>query len=217
MISEQLDALSSLAPSVQMHPTADDMLDAIIKLLAPLPAQLRGQGDGRWTAAILETVRQLGKSFRYEVCPDNEDLSGEWLYDLVWYRNNEADQIVDIPLVLESEWSRHWGRIRYDFEKLVQAKAGLKVMVFQADGDELNELYGKLLASIQAFGRGASAERYLFAAFQESEYAFAFRVIHDASIPKLEHLPLIVADSFPMPMSATRVGEETSVPSMIPT
>lgn len=41
---------------------------------------------------------------------------GEWLYDLVWLRMEDG-HVVDVPLIMESEWDRNG--LMDDFAKLV--------------------------------------------------------------------------------------------------
>jgi len=57
------------------------------------------------------------------------DKKREWLYDLVW-RNFESGDYISTLLAMEIELSDGCGGIIYDFNKLLQSDANLKIMVF---------------------------------------------------------------------------------------
>jgi hypothetical protein len=57
----------------------------------------------------------------------------EWLYDMTWYKEDKNCKLMEIVLVLESEWSHLDYEVKYDFEKLLQAKCKLKVLVCEFD------------------------------------------------------------------------------------
>ncbi len=92
-------------------------------------------------------------------------------------------------MVLESEWSRHWKDIRFDFEKLLQAKAGIKVMIFEEGVTDLEGIWQNLLSSIRAFGKPEECECYLLAGFCGEPRGFQVRIILDARNPSLEPIP----------------------------
>ena len=50
------------------------------------------------------------------------------LYDVTWLKH-ENDELVDAPLVAECEWGNKRD-IEYDFEKLLLARAGVRLMIF---------------------------------------------------------------------------------------
>src|SRR5690606_23789575 len=101
-------------------------------------------------------------------CPGR--CNSEWLYDLVWYRNNEAGLLHQIGLIMESEWSRAMEEIRYDFEKLLVAKAPIKVMVFQCGGPDFEAKCEALEESMRAFPAAPSEEVYILAGFCHAGY-----------------------------------------------
>lgn len=58
---------------------------------------------------------------------------GEWLYDLTWlkYCADRSDRLlVDVHLVAEIEWDNRDSHIQDDFEKLLLARASVRLMVF---------------------------------------------------------------------------------------
>ena len=115
-----------------------------------------------WTHTLLLNLVELGVSNEYGVCPWPESMKGSWLYDLIWYVEEAEGEcplrIRDVILALESEWSLYLCDIRYDFQKLVQAKSRIKVMLCRmlADG-EMEELK----KDIETFARKDESETYL--------------------------------------------------------
>ncbi|WP_294264353.1 hypothetical protein [uncultured Chryseobacterium sp.] len=86
-------------------------------------------GNRKWTKYIVQELSNLGKAYGFLRCPCPDDLNAAWLYDLVWYKNNNESYLAEIPFIMESEWSYGYDDIRYDFEKLLQADAKLKLMI----------------------------------------------------------------------------------------
>jgi len=81
---------------------------------------------------IKKLLGDLGKRLGYKVCASTWDkkYNSEWLYDLVWYRENDEEYLVEVPLVVECEWGTNTKKhIKFDFEKLLLAKAGIKLMI----------------------------------------------------------------------------------------
>src|SRR2546430_2239391 len=81
----------------------------IFSCLVSVPNSLgRGRGDGEWTTEIKRGIGTIGQQNGYLVCatgfPDPKNK--EWLYDLVWFRNNSDHHLLEVALVLESEWHR---------------------------------------------------------------------------------------------------------------
>jgi|GEM_PF-3856366 len=150
-------------------------VNSILEFLHQLPKDLpRGRSDSEWTKLIKQRFSDLGRLNGCDICP--EESSSQWLCDLVWYRE-ENEAVVEVPLALESEWNPSWRSIRYDFEKLLAVKAGIKVMIFQDYEDNLPELWSKLEHGIGTFRRDEEAETYILAAFREVPHLFEIRVI----------------------------------------
>ncbi len=103
----------------------------------PLTQLLRG-GYPHATKTVKAIFCELGKSLGYEVaaagCRGADE--GEWLYDLVWYVM-DSGLIIQQPMVLESEWKHgvlfdEISEVDGDFQKLVQARADVRVWVSTA-------------------------------------------------------------------------------------
>ncbi len=83
---------------------------------------------GQWTRKILTALCGVGSRLGCSVCAsrvDNADW-GEWLYDCCWLAGSKW--LKTVLMVAECEW-RSLGDIEDDFQKLLVARASLRVMV----------------------------------------------------------------------------------------
>ena len=60
------------------------------------------------------------------------EIGGEWLYDFTCLEYNDDEWLKGIPVVLECEWGNK-DRINEDFEKLLLARADVRVMIFNGN------------------------------------------------------------------------------------
>jgi len=92
--------------------------------------------DRRWTLEVKNEFGKLGLKNKYQVAATGftQSYDREWLYDLVWYSNNENGQLIDVPFVLECEWG-NIRNVQFDFEKLLIANASIKFMICQASNE----------------------------------------------------------------------------------
>lgn len=121
------------------------------------------------TQDIKRRVGQIGINQGYSVSSSLSDKThdAEWLYDLVWYKNNDQGLLKEVGLVLESELSdrSEWG-IRTDFEKLLLAAAPLRIFIGMNAGNmkfpaNLYQLQHQLNNYVQAYTGLSSGERVL--------------------------------------------------------
>jgi hypothetical protein len=164
------------------HSSPAEVTNAIETSLASLPEPLRGKGDRAWTMKIKEVIGSLGEKYGWDVCtsgfPDRFDP--EWLYDLIWFRNDSDSHLSEVYLVMESEWGKGRDEIKYDFEKLLLAKATLKVMVFQTDDKDTSGIFNFLKEGIHAFQKHSAEETYILAAFNNNTFKFEVSQINGA-------------------------------------
>jgi len=119
-------------------------------------------GDGIWTNSIKEKLSELGDKHGFNVSPDESD--GEWLFDLIWYVNDsKTEQLIRLPLVMESEWNRSLGHIRCDFEKLLVANAERRLMICQAKHELIEERFRYFECAIRDYQHNRKGDRYLIA------------------------------------------------------
>jgi hypothetical protein len=129
----------------------------------------KGTKDSNWTNVIHKRLAEIGHNHGFLVfasknrCPTAN--CPEWLYDHHWRVPGNGSTLVRIPLVMEIE--RGWGaatifdKITEDFLKLVQARADLRVMVFQCNG--VVSITDKLIAMAEDFDGTQQGDRWLFA------------------------------------------------------
>ncbi len=159
--------------------SATEVATAIKQSFASLPTRLgRGRTNREWTRQLKEDIGTLGTANGWQVCTSGfaGQFDCEWLYDLVWYRNDHGN-LSEVYLVLESEWQEDDFAIKYDFEKLLLAKAALKVMVFQAYDQNISALLISLEQGVRAFQKGCADETYILAAFNNTTFTFVVRQI----------------------------------------
>lgn len=121
-------------------------------------------------AALAAEGQRLG----FQVLPAGR--RGEWLYDLVWRRLDANRNLTGMPLAVEIEMSDSslWG-IRYDFNKLLQAQADHKLMVFQVQTfGEVEAAFERLEESIEVYPHAAAC-RYLLCGWSSQRNAFHFK------------------------------------------
>ena len=168
-----------------MKPTATikpELITDIIATIKKVPDDLvpGAGGDREWTSFLKRKLREVGKKHEYLVSPCPDDDNKEWLYDLIWFRNDSNFQLREVALVLESEWSKDPWHIQEDFEKLLVAKAPIKVMVFQKHGNNIDVLWKLLEDGIRIFEKQPMDETYILAAFKEEDHEFEIRIVQDA-------------------------------------
>ena len=147
--------------------------------------------NGEWTEAVETELCRIGRSFGYEVyanpryVPERERDGGEWLYDVTWleYDRRDTGELTDAPLVAESEWG-DLPHIEDDFEKLLLARAGVRVMIF-GGGDEpvSRKIAERLAVKVREFNGARAEDAWLLAAWEQDGDAWRFRYFTIGSGP----------------------------------
>jgi hypothetical protein len=148
----------------------------ITESLKTVPSKCEGRGDDGWTGAVKSVVITVAKQFGKEnkvatTLPKGCDQQlrqkvddGEWLFDLTWYQEEHEWRMRRVVLVMESEWNRGPDEQRTDFQKLLVAKAEIKLFVFQENTeDDVSSKADGFVEMINAFDDGSPKEIYLFA------------------------------------------------------
>ena len=94
---------------------------------------------------------------------------GEFLYDVIWLQTTDGtvEGLLDhVPLVAEIEWGSK-GDVRYDFQKLLVARADVRMMIFEDQGRLLEELRAHVVRVAQ------NGDNYLLARYLAVERRFA--------------------------------------------
>jgi hypothetical protein len=129
----------------------------------PLSTLLR-DGFGATTKVVNEIFGELGKSLGYEVAYPGD---GGWLYDMAWSTVSDG-MFVGQPLVLESEWKPGGSvpksvEVDGDFQKLVQARADVRVWITACPNQEITEKHiSNCKRQVHVFGGTAPGDTYIF-------------------------------------------------------
>ncbi len=153
-------------------------MDAVREGLNSLAIESK-KGDKPWTVGIKNLLCKIGRDkFGCKVCAsgvDNTDYP-EWLYDVTWLEYEGDDgPLVDAHLVAECEWGNK-GAIRDDFEKLLLARAGVRLMIFNGFNKSRSKGVAEWLArKVRKFNGSCPEDTWLLAAWEGSIDDWSFR------------------------------------------
>jgi GH15 family glucan-1,4-alpha-glucosidase len=151
--------------------------EELVALFVRKVANLRPGSRPDRTKAVKQALREIGRDMKFYVAPDDSPVSAprdpesEFLYDMVWFRNDDAN---DMVMALESEMDRRSPEeILKDFQKLLHVKAPLKILVFQGVEPEWGEniLKGVRDKYLLKFSQHVQGERYIIVEFRFDEDA----------------------------------------------
>jgi hypothetical protein len=150
------------------------------------------KGDGTWTNFIKRQLGQLGTAERFKVCTAGfrDDFDPAWLYDLIWYEEDEKGFLLDVPLAAESEWKEDFKEIKYDFEKLLAVKATHRLMICQSRTKYKEDRLQYFRDAVKAYRRSQPADRYLIALLDVVKEIFHFELIVLADPDTVESIPI---------------------------
>jgi len=123
-------------------------------------AKREGLDTAGWTQAFAEAADTVGSALGYEVNTHSVDyVNTEWMtWDVAW-RKYDGNVLVDLPLVLESQWELK--KTKHDFEKLLVSRARLRVMIFGAQNPG-EEHFKSFIDAINRYSGTQEGDRYLF-------------------------------------------------------
>lgn len=158
----------------------DEVCENIVKKLNGVASELAGKGAGRepWTTAVKIAICKLGSDEKFYVTAsgcDGEQKYGEWLYDICWLEcesNNDRWWLQNAPVVFECEWGKPF-EVDNDFDKLLLARAELRVMIFGEGGDDYNAITqtaDRLCERIKKFTAGSDEDQYLLVGYDDKGY-----------------------------------------------
>ena len=136
----------------------------------------RAASDTAWTRAVKTKLCEIGRGrFDYKVGASNVPRAncdyGEWLYDVTWleYEKSGRGELVGAHLAAECEWG-NVGDIEEDFEKLLLARAGVRLMIFGGNYKPLSKGIAERLAEkVRKFNGSRAEDAWLLAAWERSE------------------------------------------------
>lgn len=189
-----VNIMDNMAQEV-LEKLSQEVLESFYSLDSPI-TKLRER-----TTKLFEVLTLLGDKLGYKVCSHflskkfmneylNEDgkpkfVNREWLYDLVWYTedNVRGYSPTDFPLLVESEWGKKrpgdktgdmQSEIKYDFQKLLLSNTGLRLMIFrikeEGDLDDLTLYFHEAIDAYSPLEKGS----FLFVAFCDEKKAFYY-------------------------------------------
>jgi hypothetical protein len=160
--------------SLNPGPKPRFILDRLLRAWPSLDIRW-GSGDQDWTDRLLNWFRAEGKALGVEVYPDPDTKwHAEYLADLVWCIE-KGDAYGGLVLALESEWSQSWSDVLDDFDKLLDLKASLKVLLCDPTGPQIQSLPANVSQQIKGHQNRVPGEQYLVIAFDPNAiHAWAF-------------------------------------------
>ena len=170
---------------------ADDVAKEIQRCLRRIAKDFAGSGNReKWTKLIKVRLTELGRDHKFAVCASGVNDKahwGEFVYDLCWLKYvsyydtrdpyEPTDYLLRVPLVMESEWGNE-REISDDFEKILMARADLRVMIFQHDKPaDIDDITRHLTTYIRRFRPRRVADRYLFCGYINARNKFQFALV----------------------------------------
>ena len=130
----------------------------------------RPQTAGQWTKEVLITFCKLGRrdlgctvratGHHPNRVPDECRDGDEFLYDASWLVIDNCKRIISCLMVAECEWGNPGG-VDYDFQKLLLARAKVRVMVYwKRPRENQDETCDRLLKHVETFN-GTRGDTYL--------------------------------------------------------
>ena len=147
--------------------------------------------DTEGTRAVMTKLCEIGREFGFKAGAGGvEPGYGEWLYDVTWLEYEPKPfpdgLLIDVHLVAECEWG-NFEHIVEDFEKLLQARAGFRLMIFTGSNPARSEEIAERLAGrVWEFNGSRSEDAWLLAAWEGTLDDWSFRyftVKMNAAIP----------------------------------
>ena len=140
------------------------------------------EGATGWTTAVNTTLCRIGREHfgvgvgtaRDKVMPGTHLDHGEWLWDLTWCSENDQGRMANLPLVAECEWALSSAAIVEDFQKLLVARADVRLMIHEhwTDREEIPDppaMANHLSEHIQAYQHTQPDDVYLLVALDGTE------------------------------------------------
>ena len=115
---------------------ASELESRVAAALNDIPSRCSSKSDVDWTNAVKSSVAGAihgqGLAIHTNCAQIQDAKQKEWIYDLCAIEKNEKGHLLSVKLVLESEWSNNRKERQWDFQKLLIARAELRVFVTQA-------------------------------------------------------------------------------------
>jgi hypothetical protein len=127
-----------------------------------------GDDTKTWTNKNLGYFRELAKAKGYDSYPDPDKKEHrQYLFDLCWENQAEGKHRW-LELALEEEWNENWNEVFWDFGKLTDVKAFMKVFICRQKEAERSELPVALAHYVSQNGIKLPEETYLVIMFSRN-------------------------------------------------
>jgi hypothetical protein len=114
-----------------------------------------------WTRHIKAAIGHVASN--HGLVWRSSHAGGEFIFDGVALQRDNADNLVSVPIALESEWMGK-AKIKEDFEKLLASNTGLRVMACSAESCAgVLQHFVRLRTMVDAFTNKRQGDRYLLA------------------------------------------------------
>ena len=150
------------------------------------------ESDAWWTKTVKTELCKIGRKFGCKVGAKADEVDeadrdyGEWLYDVTWLEYERerdglkwpATALIKVPLVAECEWGvdENLEYIIEDFEKLLLARADVRLMIFDGNQEPGSKEIADMLArKIRLFDSTEEGDAWLLAAWEGSNQDWSFR------------------------------------------
>lgn len=136
-----------------------------------------------WTHYLKVKLATLGKErFDCRVCTSgfNGEHDSEWLYDLVWYKeegSGDDSKLIDVPLVVESEWNPYLNAMKFDFEKLLVVNASHRLFVGYVHSNNLQTRLDYFKGAVEKYLHGSAGDRFMIALLDMDTKVFSYNLI----------------------------------------
>jgi hypothetical protein len=166
MVELESGSIQTMAELTSFEKVQTELFEFFEKL-GELAKEEGWKRDREWTLGINKHIADFGHKYGFGVFASRcQGADGaEWLYDHHWRVIGPNGYLKRLPLVMEIEWgfgsNGLFENVRDDFLKLVQARADLRVIVFQ--GNRINNMVDQLINEAMCFAGGQIGDRYLFA------------------------------------------------------
>jgi len=117
---------------------------------------------GNWTRFVAKKIAGVAADHGCEPF-GHGCVHHEFMYDITWLKRDKKGSVLDVKLVMECEWGNDQ-HVLEDFRKLLLARAGTRLMVFEGKTVETNaKLMETMRGEVRSFSKTKSGDRYLFA------------------------------------------------------
>jgi hypothetical protein len=146
--------------------------DVVTAIREDALTRARGGKSRAWTRAIWDSLKDLAVKHKLDLYPKDGPYKGEFLLDFVLWEPGYGPRVG-----IESQW-QHWRlepreALGWAFDKLLGVKGDLKVLVFDWDGlntDQLpREVENVLRERLSSYQMYSASEHYLFVWFEREQ------------------------------------------------